>query len=179
MADSNSKQDPGELFIKLYTKNETRLRNFVRSMVPTWESVDEVMQEASLVMWRKFDQYDPETEFLKWSQVVCRFEALKCRRRKARDRHVFSEDLLEILATEIEEEEEDLFVREKEALKACLLKVKDSHRELLLASYAKGAKIKEVAERSGKSPTSVYKLLNRVREKLHECIVTQLQVTEH
>ncbi len=179
MSESPQNADKGELFIKLYTKNEARLRNFVRSMVPTWESVDEVMQEASLVMWRKFDQFDPETEFLKWSQVVCRFEALKCRRRKARDRHVFSEDLLEMLATEIEEEEEELFVREKQALRLCLQKVKEPHRELLLASYAKGAKIKEVAEASGKSPTSVYKLLNRVREKLHDCITTQLQVPEH
>lgn len=181
MSDSESakNQDPTELFIKLYTKNETRLRNFVRSMVPTWESVDEVMQEASLVMWRKFDQFDPDTEFLKWSQVVCRFEALKCRRRKARDRHIFSEDLLEMLASEIEEEDEELFVREKQALRSCLLKVKEPHRELLLAAYAKGAKIKEVAEQAGKSPTSVYKLLNRVREKLHDCISTQLQVPEH
>ena len=84
MSEPPHSDEKGELFIKLYTKNEARLRNFVRSMVPTWESVDEVMQEASLVMWRKFDQFDPETEFLKWSQVVCRFEALKCRRRKAR-----------------------------------------------------------------------------------------------
>ena len=48
-------------------------------------------------------QFDPETEFLKWSQVVCRFEALKCRRRKARDRHVFSEDLLELSVGELRE----------------------------------------------------------------------------
>ncbi len=178
MSDSPEKDDPGELFIKLYTKHESRLRNFVRSMVPTWESVDEVMQEASLVMWRKFDQFDPETEFLKWSQVVCRFEALKCRRRKARDRHVFSEDLLELLATEIEEEDEEIFVREKQALRECLKKVKEPHRELLLASYAKGAKIKEVAEAAGKSPTSVYKLLNRVRESLHECITNQMKAAE-
>ena len=178
MSDSPNTDDRGELFIKLYTQNESRLRNFVRSMVPTWESVDEVMQEASLVMWRKFDQFDPDTEFLKWSQVVCRFEALKCRRRKARDRHVFSEDLLEMLASEMEEEEEELFVREKQALRVCLGKVKDSHRELLLAAYAKGAKIKEVAEEAGKSPTSVYKLLNRVRGRLHECITLQLQVPE-
>ena len=178
MSDKPHNDDPTELFIQLYTKNESRLRNFVRSMVPTWDSVDEVMQEASLVMWRKFDQFDPETEFLKWSQVVCRFEALKCRRRKARDRHIFSEDLLEILASEIEEDDEELFVREKQALRVCLQKIKEPHRKLLLAAYAKGAKIKEVAEDVGKSPTSVYKLLNRVRERLHECITNQLQVPE-
>ena len=84
-----------------------------------------------------------------------------------------------MLASEIEEEDDELFVREKQALRICLGKVREPHRELLLAAYAKGAKIKEVAERAGKSPTSVYKLLNRVREKLHDCITTQLQVPEH
>jgi RNA polymerase sigma factor (sigma-70 family) len=134
MSDSPNTDDQGELFIKLYTKHESRLRNFVRSMVPTWESVD--------------------------------------------DRHVFSEDLLELLATEIEEEDEEMFVLEKQALRKCLEKVKEPHRELLLAAYAKGAKIKEVAEAAGKSPTSVYKLLNRVRASLHDCITHQLQGAE-
>ena len=97
---SATKDDRYELFLQRYTECEGRLRAYLWSMLPTWDSVDEVMQNASLVMWRKLDQYDPDTLFVKWATVVCRFEALKYRRTKARDRHVFSDELLEILGSE-------------------------------------------------------------------------------
>ena len=88
---------------------------------------------------------------------------------------MFSDDLLAILGTESsEDEEEELFRREKKALHECLKGVKESQRRILLAAYAKGAKIKEVAEEAGRTPTSVYKMLNRLRDKLHQCITQKL-----
>ena len=175
MPDSSEKPDPYEQFLTRYTECEGQLRAYLWSMLPTWDGVDDVLQNASLVMWRKFDQYDPDTPFVKWATVVCRFEALKYRRTKARDRHVFSDDLLAILGTESsEDEEEELFRREKKALHECLKGVKESQRRILLAAYAKGAKIKEVAEEAGRTPTSVYKMLNRLRDKLHQCITQKL-----
>lgn len=168
------KADNYELFLSRFTECEGRLRAYLWSMLPTWEGVDEVMQNASLIMWRKFDQYDPDTLFVKWATVICRFEALKYRRTKARDRHVFSDDLLEILGREEAEEDEELFRREKIALRECLKEVPEQHRKILLAAYAKGAKIKEVAEEAGRTPTSVYKMLNRLRTKLGECIEAKM-----
>lgn len=61
------------------------------------------MQEISLALWKKFSQFNPDTEFLKWAYVVARYELLMFRRRKARDRHIFHEDLLELLAEEYTE----------------------------------------------------------------------------
>ncbi len=168
------RDDRYELFLQRFTECEGRLRAFLWSMLPTWDGVDEVLQNASLVMWRKFDQYDPDTLFVKWATVVCRFEALKYRRTKARDRHVFSDDLLDVLAHESAEEDEELFLREKVALRDCMDGFGDNQRELLMSAYAKGAKIKEVAEAAGKTPTSVYKMLNRLRNKLHQCIEAKL-----
>lgn len=166
--------DRYELFLQRFTECEGRLRAFLWSMLPTWDGVDDVLQNASLVLWRKFDQYDPDTPFVKWATVVCRFEALKYRRTKARDRHVFGDDLLDVLAHESAIEEEEVFRREKIALRSCLEGVSEAQRQLLMSAYAKGAKIKDVAEEAGKSPTSVYKMLNRLRGKLHECIEGKL-----
>jgi len=176
MAENNSTKDtdPYELFLSRFTECEGRLRAYLWSMLPTWDGVDDVMQNASLVMWRKFDQYDPDTLFVKWATVVCRFEALKYRRTKARDRHVFSDDLLEILGTEEADDHEQLFRREKVALRECLEEVPEKHRQILMAAYAKGAKIKDVAQEAGRTPTSVYKMLNRLRDKLGECIEARL-----
>ena len=50
----------------------------------------------------KFEQLDNPENFRKWAFGVARFEVLSYRRDKARDRHVFSEELLLQLAGEAE-----------------------------------------------------------------------------
>ncbi|MEY5010546.1 MAG: polymerase sigma factor CnrH [Verrucomicrobiota bacterium] len=166
--------DSDEHFVRLFSQSEPSLRAFVRSLLPSWEQVDEVMQETSLVLWRKFSQYDPETPFLRWACVVARFEALKMRRRHARDRHVFDEDLLALLADEAEENTDSL-ERQRHALDRCLEKLPDRQRRLVCAAYSDGVTMKEVAARTGCTPTSLYKAVNRVRGQLLECMQRSLQ----
>jgi RNA polymerase sigma-70 factor (ECF subfamily) len=163
-----------ERFVRLFSQSEPALRAFVRSLLPSWAEVDEVMQETSLVLWRKFAQYDPETPFLRWACVVARFEALKMRRRHARDRHVFDEDLLSLLADEAEQETDSL-ERQRHALDRCLEKLPARQRHLVCAAYAEGVTMKEVATRTGCTPTSLYKAINRVRGQLFECMQRSLQ----
>ncbi|NNC89379.1 MAG: sigma-70 family RNA polymerase sigma factor [Akkermansiaceae bacterium] len=158
-----------EDFVRLFTHHEPKLRAFVRSLLPTWEDVDEVMQETSLVLWRKWSEFDPSTDFMKWGCVVARFEVLKHRRRKARDRHVFDPDLIEILAAEGADEVEALDARRK-ALDSCLQQLPENQRRLVMAAYAPGRTIKEIAAQAGKSATALYKTLNRVRTALLECV---------
>ena len=84
----------------LFYCHEQDLRRFIRSLLPTWTDTDEVVQQTAIVIWRKFDQFDPETNFMKWACVIARFEALAYRRKMARDRHVFREEVLELMADE-------------------------------------------------------------------------------
>jgi RNA polymerase sigma-70 factor (ECF subfamily) len=166
--------DADESFVRHFSHAEPALRAFVRSLLPGWEEVDEVMQETSLVLWRKFAQFDPATPFLRWACVVARFEALKMRRRKARDRHVFDEDLLALIADEAAEET-DALEQERRALDVCIEKLPERQRRLVSAVYAAGVRINEVAAWTGCSPTSLYKTINRVRGQLFECMQRNLR----
>lgn len=161
--------DDPDLFVKLYSKNERALRAFLYNLLPGTAEVDEVMQEVSLVLWKKFSQFDPATEFLKWAYVVARYEVLMFRRKKARDRHVFHEDLLDLLSEEYEEDEKPL-QRERKALDVCLTKLSEADHDLLMACYAKDMRINEMANQLGRSPTGLYKKLNRLRQGLLQCI---------
>ena len=57
--------DSAELFVQFFSKNERKLRAFLYHLLPGTEGVAEVMPEVSLVLWKKFDRFDPGTEFLK------------------------------------------------------------------------------------------------------------------
>lgn len=165
----DSENQSYEDFVRIFTSHEPQLRAFVRSLLPTWDDVDEVMQEASLVLWRKWSDFDPESDFMKWGCVVARFEVLKHRRRKARDRHVFAADLIELLAEEGAGEVESLHAQRR-ALDSCLHELPENQRRLVMTAYAPGHTIKEIASEAGKSATALYKTLNRIRTALLECV---------
>jgi len=93
-----------ETFVARFAHYEPDLRRFIRSLLPTAVDTDEVIQQTAIVIWRKFDQYDPKTNFMKWACVIARFEALAYRRKMARDRLVFREDVMELMADEGAEE---------------------------------------------------------------------------
>jgi RNA polymerase sigma-70 factor (ECF subfamily) len=165
------------LFVQLFARHEAGLRTFVRSLLPTWTDTDEVMQEVSIVLWKKFDQFDPSTEFIRWAAVIARYEVLHYRRSKARDRHVLSEDVMELLAKEAVETVAAPSDR-RAALEKCLAKVPEARRTLLLQAYRANATIKDVAEQAGTTPTALYKTLARLRANLYTCIRANLRSGE-
>lgn len=169
MMNPDNQNEAYEQFVTRFTRSEPALRAFIRSLLPSWEDTIEVMQNTSLVLWRKFDTFDQNTEFLKWAFVVARFEVLKYRRTIARDRHVFDEDLIKQLAQESAEESDSLEA-ERIALRSCLAKLPKAQQDLVKSAYEPGTKIKDLAQQIGKSATALYKSLNRTRQRLLTCI---------
>jgi RNA polymerase sigma-70 factor (ECF subfamily) len=163
-----------ESFVQIFAHYEPDLRRFIRSLLPTWTDADEVLQQTAIVIWRKFDQYDPETNFMKWACVIARFEALAYRRKMARDRLVFREDVLELMADEGVEEIESRRV-EHEALEACLLAMPEKQRRFITLAYTPGVKVKELAEEAGSTAAAFYMRLKRLRHQLMECVESKTQ----
>ena len=165
--------DNYEAFVEIFTRHEADLRRFVRSLMPSWHDADEVMQQVALVAWRKFDQFDRDTDFVRWACVIARFEALAYRRKMARDKLVFRDDLITLMAEEAERETEER-VRENDALEGCLKKLPEGQRKLVTLAYTPGMSTKELAEAAGVKPGTFYMRLNRIRKSLQECIEQNL-----
>jgi RNA polymerase sigma-70 factor (ECF subfamily) len=162
-------EDVYEQFVKAFARHEPALRAFVRPLVPTWNDADEVIQQTCVVLWRKFGEFEPGSDFLAWSCTIARFEVLKYRRRIARDRHVFGEELLALLADE-GTAEAALRERERRALAHCIEQLPTNQRDLIKRCYGDMGTIKEVAVALGRSAKSLYKTLHRVRQSLLQCI---------
>lgn len=163
-----SEQVRHDQFLRLYVEHEESLRGFVRALVPTRDDAREVMQEVAAVLWRKFDQLAAPDDFRRWAFGVARFEALGFRRDKARDRHVFDEEVLGLLADDAAGAVDSLET-EREVLEECLGKLPEPQRKLVEVAYAKGAKIDELAEGTGRTAMSLYKALHRIRLTLLDC----------
>lgn len=178
MSDNKIEPDPSddryETFVALLAHHEPDLRRFIRSLLPSWTDADEVLQQTAIVAWRKFDQFDTNTNFMKWACVIARFESLAYRRKVARDRLVFREDVLELMA---DEGAEELGERSSEhsALETCLAKLPEKQRRFITLAYTPGVKVKKMAEEAGSSAASFYMRLKRLRHQLMECVEMKMQ----
>ena len=53
----------GEIFTRLFLRNQKRIAGLIFSLVPQGAEADDVMQETCAVMWRKFGEFAPGSDF--------------------------------------------------------------------------------------------------------------------
>lgn len=177
MADQTPDPSRHEEFVSLYVRHEPAVFSFVLSMVQNTADAEDVVQRASITMWRCFDQFESGTNFRNWAFQVAKNTALNHLTKVKRDRHVFGEKLIALLAAETEERADHLDARRR-ALDSCLEKLPPEQHEMVAGCYAEGSSIRSFAEKAGESANKIYKRLNRVRRQLQLCIERQLGLEE-
>lgn len=170
---SDNREALYERFVALFVTHEGRLRAFVRAILPSWSDVDDVMQETSLVAWRKFERFEPGSNFMAWAAAIARFEAMRNLRTRNREHARFADDVLDLLTDESVDAADDL-ERERGALARCVEKLGPAQQDLLRLAYQPGARFNQVAEQAGKSVQACYKTIQRLRLRLSECVREQL-----
>ena len=165
-------------FVRLMTKYERLVYGYILSLVPNWADADEILQETNVRLWEEFDKYVPGTNFAAWATRVAHFQVLTWRKKVSRSRLIFDQRVIEALAAEPLWTDEAFDARQQ-ALGECVSELPDHNRRLLRHCYARGNKIKDVAVRLKRSPTAVYKALERIRVTLHSCIERKLAQQTH
>jgi RNA polymerase sigma-70 factor (ECF subfamily) len=158
-----------EQFLRLFAEHEPALRTFTRLLVTPRDDVSVVMQEVAVTLWQKFGEFDATRDFRKWAFGVVRYTVLAHLRDRARDRHVFDDELVNRLAEDavaMNQRHE----AQREALEVCLQKLPAAQRETVLAAYTKGTRMDELAAQRGQTAMSLYKMLHRIRQALLECV---------
>ncbi|MDB4733004.1 sigma-70 family RNA polymerase sigma factor [Planctomicrobium sp.] len=178
--DDLAKDQQYDRFVSLFARQERSIRSFVRSLLPTSNDADDVMQEVGLVCWKKFSSFEgdesPE-EFVRWACVIARFEVLRHRRNFARDRLVLSEEVLSLLACDAEERL-PVAERERQAVEKCLNKLPPRERRLLLSVHTPGDSIAKVAAEFGQEVRRLYTKVTALREVLKQCVSRQMAELE-
>lgn len=170
MSDSDRNIDQkAEMFARLLGRCQRKVFLYALGLIHNAADAEEILQETNVVLWRKFDEYQPGTSFESWACRVAYFEVLKCREKIARERRVFSTQLVETLAEDAEEVSQE-FDDRRNALEGCLTKLREADRTLVLKRYQPGATTRGLAEASGRSVQGTRKSLHRIRMTLLECI---------
>ena len=163
-------------FIRLLTSHQVRLRSFALSLIPHWADAEEVLQEASLVMWKKFDQFKLGTSFFSWACKIIHLTAKDFRRRQSRSRVHFGDQFMELVAAQTQQLDEELAQREA-LLNNCISKLKEKHRQMLHMRYQQGFSVERLAQTMGSTAKAVYQALSRIYKALFDCVERHLSVT--
>ena len=81
-------------YILELTQCQQRLYGYIFRRVANRDQAMEVLQQTNLVLCRKADDFEPGTNFNAWAATVAHYQILSYRKTLARDRLVFTEDVL-------------------------------------------------------------------------------------
>src|SRR5688572_22119018 len=84
-----------EDFVRHLLAAQGALRGFILTYVRDVSRAEDILQDVSVVLWKKYDAYESDRSFLSWALGVARKEILHTHRESARSRLVFDADLFE------------------------------------------------------------------------------------
>jgi len=161
-----------EGFVQLLTAEQFKLLRYIAIWLGDPEAASNVLQDTNLVLWRKSTEFKRGTNFSAWARQIAYWEVRAYVRDERRDRHVFSEEVIEQLAAKTTNESYDAEVRV--SLRHCLQQISKANLRLLQKRYEEGLSITALAKQVGKSDSAVKVGLLRLRRALLKCIKLRL-----
>ena len=166
------------LFAELITRHQSELYGYIYAIVRNWEDTDDLYQSVGLVLWSKFDSFQPGTSFFAWARQTAKIEVSNFLRRKCSSNYL-AKKLRDVLAeTSLESDDADAETY-LAVLRNCRKKLTAADDELLQLRYVEDLNTIEIANRQQRLQQSVSRSLNRIRRWLFECIRLELARQEH
>ena len=160
------------VFLSYTLKHQPQLYGYIFAMVPNLSVVDDLVQETILVMWEKFETFEPGTSFFAWAKKIAYYKVINYLDRAHHSDVYFNKEILEnIEKNSIVFENTDTRI---EALEECMAKLKDKDKELLKLKYVEGLSIKEVAIKVSRPIQGMYKVMARIHNTLENCVRANL-----
>jgi RNA polymerase sigma-70 factor (ECF subfamily) len=156
-------------FAALFSRHARQVYAYILTLTPQWADAEDIFQETSTIIWQKFDEFTPGTNFVAWACRIAYYRAIWFRERQKKLAIPFGRQFFDLVAAETLSQQDDLEDRHS-ALADCIKLLVERDRELVQRAYAEGTTIKEVAVQLGRSPDATYKALKRIHRELFECV---------
>lgn len=155
------------------------LMAYARSLTGSYSSADDVVQEAMLVVTRKYDQFEEGTSMIAWCRSIVRIEVLRLRQRQQRDNSLVRRLLDDSIGAAFDEYQAtprgDDAESWREALERCLQRIPEAGRRVLDARFVDELGYQQIGEHVGMSLEAVRKSLFRVKKQVRACVESSMR----
>jgi RNA polymerase sigma-70 factor (ECF subfamily) len=157
-------------FLKLFVRHQQEIYAYILTLVPHIHDADDLFQDGMIVMWQKFDRFQPGTNFAAWGVQIMRYQILDYRRNLVRNKQVLMEDsLFEALMNHMPAIQDGTAAR-IEALRKCLALLGDRAKRIIKMRYERNIPVEKIASCLKLSRRHVYHILGQITSVLLRCM---------
>jgi RNA polymerase sigma-70 factor (ECF subfamily) len=157
-------------FLGLFVRHQQELYAYILTLVPHVNDADDLFQDGMTVMWRKFDQFKPGTNFAAWGIQIMRYQILEYRRNLARSKRVLMDDsLFEALLEHMPAVQDEMTVR-IEALRKCQTLLDNQAKRIIKMRYERNIPVEEIGSFLKVSRRHTYHILGQISSVLLRCM---------
>lgn len=150
------------------------LTTYARSLLGNYDAAEDAVQEAMLVVVKKYDQFSEGTSMLAWCRAIVRLEVLRVKQRHQREQSFAQRLLHDAIDATFEEfqtaNRDDEKQSWRDALQNCLGRVPERGRQVLRSRFVDELSYQQIAERFGMTLEAVRKSLFRYRKQVRSCV---------
>ena len=158
-------------FAEQIVRNQRRIFAYIVTLLANRDDAEDVFQSTSLILWKKWADFDPARDFFGWACGIAHNEVRNLLRRKRPGQLQLSEDVMARVAETRLKADKFLELR-GDFLSFCLEKLPDLQRTLVEQCYLGDKPIKTLAAEMEISPAALTMRLQRIRKTLFECMET-------
>lgn len=160
-------------FVELLLRHRRHVTTYIATLLCSPPDVEDVFQEASVVMWQKFGSFEQGTNFAAWACRIAHLKVLEYRRRARRAPIALSDELLDSLAAAFDDQAADI-QRQHEKLTECVAALAPSQQRLLQIRFAEKSSLASTARNLGRAINTVRRQLTGVYATLMNCVAKKL-----
>ncbi|HEX8913429.1 MAG TPA: sigma-70 family RNA polymerase sigma factor [Humisphaera sp.] len=142
---------------------------FLAALLRDAHDRDDVLQETAVAVLESAGRYDPARPFVGWAVAVARNQVLVFLRKRGRARVAFDSAAVDAVARAFGDDAppDD---RRLDRLRDCFAALDPKARDLCRLRYETDLKPAAIGARLGLDPNTVAKALQRVRDRLRDCV---------
>ena len=165
-------------FLPHFLATQSDLRAFIGAAVRDPAAREDVFQEVAMILWKKFDRYDPARSFGAWARGIAARKILEDRRLRSRLPESCTPETLEALSAGFAAEEaESPWPDREKALHLCLDQLPERGARFIKDWYHESLPVEAMATEAGLTVEALYQTLSRLRRQLRECVQRRLGLT--
>lgn len=158
------------------------LSAYAWSLLGNRTAAEDAVQEAMLVVVKKYEQFVEGTSMLAWCRSIVRLEVLRARQTQKKERSLVERLLDDAIDSAFTEFQTSTGRHQKslrhEALAKCFEQLTDRGRRLLNARFVDQLGYPQIGSRFDMSIEAVRKALFRAKQDVKSCVETRLEAAQ-
>lgn len=155
-----------------------RLFTLAWSIVRCVHTADDIFQETLIKSMNNKSGFESDVKLLAWAKTVIRNRCYDYVYKEKNRKNILESSVIDLIEKDLQERDMEAEESEISVLKECIGGLTDNSREIIRLRYFKGMKAIDVAKLLERKPDAVYKSLQRIYQKLKECIQSKKAIAE-